>query len=247
QDREIYWVNNRKDSAVSINASFRIAGKIPQIWHPESGLRENVSYTISGGITKVELNLLPNDAVFVVFKDNAVRLSVKVAAVKKETITTIKGNWKVSFPSGWGAPALAGMDSLSSWTSNPDKGIKYFSGTAVYTKLLTIPAKGLKKGSATWLDLGEVKDIAEVSVNGKPVGVLWKQPFMVDISKAIKPGQNTIEIKVTNSWVNRLIGDAQTDAAKKYTYVTWSFYDANSPLQSSGLLGPVKVLSVTHQ
>jgi hypothetical protein len=245
-DRDIYWVNNREGTAENLVATFRITGKVPQLWHPETGISENVSYTIADGVTRVELHLLPADAVFVMFKDKATRLAVKIPALKEKILATLDGNWKISFPSGWGAPASIQIDSLTSLVKNQDTGIKYFSGTAIYTKSINVPAAWLKTGPATWLDLGDVKNIAEVIVNGKPVSILWKKPFRANISSVFKPGKNILEIKVTNLWVNRVIGDAQPNAVKKYTYATWSFFDANSLLLPSGLLGPVKLLSISY-
>ena len=101
-----------------------------------------------------------------------------------------------------------------------------------------------QKGARLWLDLGSVKNLAEVWVNGKPLGVVWKTPFRVDATEALRPGANLVEVKVTNLWVNRLIGDQQQDAAKTYTYTTQPFYKADAPLLPSGLLGPVEVVSV---
>jgi hypothetical protein len=97
-----------------------------------------------------------------------------------------------------------------------------------------------------WLDLGSVKNLAEVVVNGKSVGIVWKPPFRVELKDSLKTGANILEVKVTNLWVNRLIGDAQLDAARKYTYTTEPFYRADSPLQPSGLLGPVKLMRSIH-
>jgi hypothetical protein len=90
-----------------------------------------------------------------------------------------------------------------------------------------------------------VKDLAEVLVNGKSLGIIWKTPFRVNVSEVLKPGENSLEVKVTNLWVNRLIGDQQPDATKKYTYTTQAFYQADSPLLPSGLLGPVKIVSLS--
>jgi hypothetical protein len=118
-------------------------------------------------------------------------------------------------------------------------GIKYFSGTASYKSTFMAP-KNLK--GEYMIDLGEVKNVAEVLVNGKSLGTVWKKPFKVELSDAFKMGENSIEIKVTNLWVNRLIGDAQPETKSKITFTTMPFYQANSPLLPSGLLGPVKVL-----
>ncbi len=133
---------------------------------------------------------------------------------------------------------------LTSYTENNDAGIKYFSGTATYTKTINVPANALTKGSQVWLDLGDVKNLAEVTVNGKPLGVIWKKPFRVDVTHAVKAGANKVEIKVVNLWVNRLIGDAQPGVTNKITYTAMPFYQANAKLQPSGLLGPVKIVAV---
>jgi hypothetical protein len=119
--------------------------------------------------------------------------------------------------------------------------VKYFSGTGTYTKAIQAPADWFKTGTKLWLDLGDVKNVAEVSVNAQPLGILWKAPFRVDVTSALKAGANTLEIRVTNLWVNRLIGDQQPGATK-YTYTAVEFYRADSPLLPSGLIGPVRIV-----
>jgi hypothetical protein len=125
--------------------------------------------------------------------------------------------------------------------------VKYFSGTAIYVKTIDAPADWFKSGEQLWLDLGDVKNLAEVSVNGKPLGILWKAPFQANVTGSLKPGPNSVEIKVTNLWVNRLIGDQQPGVTQKYTYTSQRFYRANSRLLPSGLLGPVKVVRLATQ
>ena len=154
------------------------------------------------------------------------------------------GSWKVNFQKDRGAPTEVTLNNLASFTENQEPGIKYFSGTATYTKTVTADKNWIGVKGQLWLDLGDVKNIAEVKVNGKVLGVVWKRPFRVDISNELRAGDNIIEIKVTNLWVNRLIGDQQPSVAKKITYTTMPFYQANSPLLPSGLLGPVKIISV---
>jgi len=100
-------------------------------------------------------------------------------------------------------------------------------------------------GTELWLDLGDVKNIAEVSVNGTSLGIVWKRPFRVNVTRALKPGANALSVKVTNLWVNRLIGDQQEGVTKKYTYTAQQFYRADSPLLPSGLLGPARVLRIS--
>jgi hypothetical protein len=246
-DRDIYWVNSRNSNAQDVEATFRITGKVPELWFAETGKTEPVSYAIADGVTKVNLHLEPNDAVFVVFKNNATKTAVKLPALKVNELATVTGSWNISFQKDRGAPETATFDKLTSFSENADDGIKYFSGTATYTKTITATADWFKKDEELWLDLGDVKNLAEVIVNGKSFGIVWKHPFRVNVTSALKPGENQIEIKVTDLWVNRLIGDAQPNVTNEITYTTMPFYQANSKLQPAGLLGPVKFISVDRK
>jgi hypothetical protein len=139
---------------------------------------------------------------------------VKVTDVGKPA--EIDGPWRVTFPENLGAPPEITLDKLISWTEHTDKGVKYFSGTATYTKRFTVAADAIVGDKRLFLDLGRVLVLAEVIVNGKNLGVLWKLPFRVDISDAAHPGENELEIRVTNLWPNRLIGDEQLPAENQY-------------------------------
>jgi hypothetical protein len=125
--------------------------------------------------------------------------------------------------------------------------VRYFSGTATYTKSVSAPASWFSKNGRLWIDLGEVKNLAEVCVNGKSLGIVWHAPYRVDATDELRAGANEVSIKVTNAWVNRLIGDQQPDAVMKYTFADIEPYQANSPLLPSGLLGPVRISSVEKQ
>jgi hypothetical protein len=241
-DGEIYWVNNRANRKETLDASFRVTGKAAEIWHPETGQTEPASYKIAGGRTTVPLRLEPADALFVVFRKAAATPSRTRPAPVETTVATVEGAWDVSFQPERGAPAKITLSPLSSWHENPDAGVKYFSGAGIYTKTIQAPAGWFKTGTHLWLNLGDVKNLAEVTVNGKPFGILWKTPFQVDVTAALKQGANTLQVKVTNLWVNRLIGDQQPDATRKYTFTTQQFYRADSPLLPSGLLGPVRIV-----
>lgn len=244
-DTDIYWVNNRNTNTENLEATFGVEGKIAEIWDPETGEIKQASYNIKDGRTTVQLNLKPSDAVFVVFREKAKSSSLKLVQPLETQLTSIDGAWNVSFQPHRGAPAQIVLDQLTSWSENTDPGVKYFSGTGSYTKTIQAPANWFKEGSQIWLDLGSVKNLAEVVINGKSLGIVWKTPFRVNVTEALKQGENALEVKVTNLWVNRLIGDQQPETKTKITYTTMPFYEANSPLKESGLLGPVKLLSLS--
>ena len=241
-DGDIYWVSNVNNRQEILEASFRVEGKDPELWHADTGEVEPAPYRIANGRTTVLLRLDPNDAIFVVFRKASAAPSRLLPVPAQTTLASITGAWDVAFQADRGAPAKIILDALGSWSESSDSGVKYFSGTAVYTKTIQAPADWFKSGARLWLDLGDVKNIVEVSVNGRALGVLWKPPFRVDVTSALKAGDNRLEIKVTNLWVNRLIGDQQPNVAKKYTYTAMPFYKADSPLLPSGLIGPVLIV-----
>jgi alpha-L-rhamnosidase/Glycosyl hydrolases family 2, sugar binding domain len=241
-DGEAYWVSHRNARTEDVEVTFRVQGKAPELWHPDTGAVEPASYRIADGRTTVPLHLEPNDAFFVVFRKTAAATSHSAPKPVETKAASVDGSWDVAFQPNRGAPAQVSLPALASWHENSDAGVKYFSGTATYTKTVQAPAEWFQTGARLLLDLGDVKNIADVTVNGKPLGILWKAPFRVDVTSAMKPGANTVAIKVTNLWVNRLIGDQQPDVTKKYTYTAQQFYRADSPLLPSGLLGPVQLM-----
>jgi hypothetical protein len=241
-DGDLYFVDNRSNHPEVLDASFRVTGKSAELWHADSGTIEPASYRIDNGHTTVPLKLAPYDTVFVVFRHPTSNSSRSLPTSVEAPIATITGSWRISFQPGRGAPAQTTLDNLQSWSDNQEAGIKYFSGRATYTKTIEVPASWFKPGAELWLDLGDVKNIAEVKVNGTTLPTLWKSPFRVNVTPTLKLGTNNVEIAVTNLWVNRLIGDQQPGATEKYTFTTHNPYKANSPLLRSGLLGPVTVI-----
>ncbi|MCX6326575.1 MAG: glycosyl hydrolase [Bacteroidia bacterium] len=244
-DVDIYWVNNRNNNIENLEATFRVKGKAAEIWNPETGGIEEASYSIADGRTTVPLNLEPSDAVFVVFRKKAASSSLTLTQPVETQLAVIDGAWNVSFQPNRGAPAQIVLDQLTSWSENADPGVKYFSGTGSYAKTIKASADWFKEGTQIWLDLGEVQNLAEVVVNGKSLGIVWKTPFRVNMTEALKQGENALEVKVTDLWVNRLIGDQQPGTKTKITYTTKAFYQADSPLLQSGLLGPVKIVGLS--
>ena len=241
-DGDVYFVENRSDSGQKVDATFRVSGKAPALWYAESGETEPASYTIADGRTTVPLQLEPWGTVFVVFRQPTSSTSRTVPSPVRTELATVHGPWAISFPPDWGAPPSITLNALTSWSDSQDDGVKYFSGIGTYAKTIDAPKSWFKRGAHVWIDLGDVKNLAEVTVNGKALGIVWHAPYRVDATSALKPGANQLSIKVTNAWVNRLIGDQQP-GAKKYTFTTVKPYRADSPLQPSGLLGPVTVYS----
>ncbi len=301
-EAEIYFLFNYSDQPLTAEVRFRQKDRQPEIWDAEHGthLPAPIFQAAADGIT-VPITFEPWGSTFVLFRQplpqkwvtaaapvnlelkngqvltsaNAVTLDLSDGQKKTEEFPalpptqTIAGPWKVTFPDGRGAPAEATFPALISWPDAKDDGIKYYSGTGVYTTTFDVPAIG----PVAILDLGQVADIAEVSVNGQPVGILWKPPFRADITKLLKAGSNTLEVRVANRWINRLIGDEsippdgysyQTGGSKftvgkleklpewlydpskkverkRHSFSTWKHYDADSPLVPSGLLGPVTI------
>jgi hypothetical protein len=244
-DGDLYFVDNRNDRSEAVDATFRVTGKAPELWHAETGKTEPASFRIADGRTTVPLRLEPWGAVFVVFRKAATETARTLPVTTETEVAAVNGPWKVDFQPDRGAPPSITLDKLSSWTENQNAGVKYFSGSGTYTKTVDAKANWFTKGAHLWIDLGDVKNLAEVTVNGKPLGIVWHAPYRVDASSAMRPGANEVSVKVTNAWVNRLIGDQQQDATVKYTFTTEKPYKASSPLLPSGLLGPVRFYSIT--
>jgi hypothetical protein len=246
-DGDLYYVDNRRDQNQDLEATFRVTGKEAEIWHPDTGAIEPASFRIADGRTTVPLHLDPWGTVFVVFRNAAKTSSRTLPKTANSSIATVEGPWDLSFQADRGAPTKITLDRLTSWSDSADEGVKYFSGTGTYTKTIHAPADWFKRGTRLSIDLGEVKNLAEVSVNGKPLGIVWKTPYRVDVTDVMKADANTVEIKVTNPWVNRIIGDRQPNVTKTYTFTSPKYYKADSKLVPSGLLGPVQIIQSTFK
>jgi alpha-L-rhamnosidase len=251
KDADIYYVANTTDVPREFDARFRVAGREAELWHPDTGAVEPAAYTIGGDRTVVPLRLAERESVFVVFRRPASSNARTTARAVSTVATTLEGAWDVAFQANLGAPPKIALGKLESWTAQSDEGVKYFSGTATYTKTMNAPAAWFKPGTAVLLDLGRVGDVAEVSVNGRALGVLWKAPYQIEVTSALRPGENQLEIKVTNQWTNRIAGDRLAPADKKILNVPAApgpgggggLATGAAPLSESGLLGPVTILS----
>ena len=238
---DIYWINNPEGPEKTVELSFRVKGKKPEIWHPETGKREEVTYRTEGGRTVVKVNLVENDALFVVFNGPAEQEAVTLPELKEVHVNTINTPWQVTFQEKRGAPASAQFDKLINLADSNEDGIKYFSGVATYTNSIDVTEEQLNADQLL-LDLGQVGVMAEVTINGKNLGVYWKTPYRIAIKDALQVGKNNIEVKVTNLWINRLIGDSMPGVTEKVTWSQYPFYNPNSAMSPSGLIGPVNLL-----
>lgn len=163
--------------------------------------------------------------------------------VEATTIQTVTSTWQVHFDQKNGGTADEEFPELVSWTRNENPIVKYFSGTAIYKTTVTIDSTQLATSARIFIDLGVVKNIADLSINGTPAGVLWKAPFRTaDIKPLLKEGDNLLEIKITNVWRNRMIGDVQPGEKHPVTAIR-RFYKSTDKLLPSGLLGPVRIIT----
>jgi hypothetical protein len=243
--REIYYVVNRKDRQESRTCTFRVSGRQAQMLDPVTGaVRDAHAFVQSGGRTSLPLEFAPFGSIFVVFDKKIPETQNGADRTNTEALapaTTVAGPWTVRFDPKWGGPASVQFPELVDWTNRSEDGIKYYSGTATYSNGFRLNAR---RGQRVFLDLGEVKDVAEVRLNGKKIGIAWTRPYRVEITSAVHDGENNLEIDVVNLWPNRMIGDGPLPPEKRFTVTNIPDYYEHKPqtLLPSGLLGPVSVL-----
>jgi hypothetical protein len=313
-DTDIYFLSNQSDRVIHTMIDFRSMGKNPELWDAVQGTIDPVNgWTVEGEYTRVPVDLMPWESVFVVFRkpgkparDPYVEVknpSVKpqdslwfagIKSGRKLQLRTwengkyilqrasgktkeieagdipppleLEGPWRVRFQEGRGAPEELQFDNLLSWEKHPDPGIRYFSGTAGYSIHFDVPESFTKEDQEVWLDLGDVEVIADVRLNGKDLGTLWTRPYRTELGDALQTGSNTLEVEVTNLWVNRLIGDEQfpddcewgegkylthwpewflkgeqRPEPSRISFTTWKHWSKDDSLVPSGLLGPVSL------
>jgi hypothetical protein len=242
-DADIYYFTNRKARPETLQLQFAISGKKPELWDAATGDAQSVAYESGAAQTCVSLALRPHQSGYIIFREaTGATKSVEPQAISARLVSNLSGPWALNFQPDRGAPATAEFTSLLDLSKSETPGIKYFSGTTTYKHKLNVAAANIANGKRLYLNLGEVREVAEVLVNGKSVAIAWKPPYRVDISKHVKAGKNALEVRVANLWVNRLIGDAQTDA-KPISFTTLKTYTKSAPLRPSGLLGPVTLES----
>lgn len=265
-EREIYFISNKSDQPVYDTCLFRDGTLQAEVWNAVTGEMITLKglKEVDGGVS-LHVKLEPSQSFFIVFDKSPSSINSQSQESKffseKELIKTLEGDWNLSFDPRWGGPGNVVLDSLTDWISRKEEEIRCYSGIAVYTKKFNMSESPFKTSSRYYLDLGEVKNIARVRLNGRDMGVVWTSPWQVDITNSVKEKDNILEVEVANLWINRLIGDEslQDDGIKngkwpdwvlqglprpssRYTFTTYRYYKKGDELQESGLLGPVKIL-----
>ena len=245
-DGEVYFISNQSDKSININPEFRVTGKSPEFWSAVNGAKRDLpSFKQTDKTTIVPLKLEAFESQFIIFRKNATtstNLDVAANFPEGKTVAELNENWTVTFDNAMRGPKNpVEFKNLISWTKSENDSIKYFSGTAVYKKTVQVAADQL--GKKIMLNLGELTSMAKVKVNGVEAGGVWTAPWQVDISKAMKAGANQIEIAVVNNWMNRMIGDLHLPENERPTWSAVVSYKKDTPLQASGLFGPVKIIA----
>ena len=262
-DHDIYFLANRTDETQKTTCAFRSSGD-PEIWTGVDGKSRKVTqYQTNNGVTSIDLQFVPYESYFVVFNRNKTTENEEVNGpsnfVEPVSVQTLEGAWDVSFDPQYGGPENIRFDRLIDWSKHTLRGIKYYSGVATYKK--TFDFNGEEEGNY-YLDLGQVHDMARVKLNGKDLGVVWCAPWRIEISEALKQGENRLEIEVANRWINRLLGDTMEPDRNvrtvkfengllegeeyktgRYTFTTKSSmrsFDFKEPLPS-GLIHPISI------
>ena len=240
--KDIYFVTNRTGETIEENCTFRAEAKHVELWDPVTAGRFALN-TIkkANGRSGISLQLAPYQSYFVVYTDD--KNDLPDLGSTNNNGTLINGPWTVSFPENWGAPASIKLADLISWTDHNDTGVRHFSGTASYRNRFAVE----EVVADITLDLGEVRDVAEVIINGKSAGILWTEPFRLNIGDFVRTGENLLEVKITNMWVNRLTGDLDLPPVQRFCKTNRpaegrfisEYGDEKYRVQTSGLIGPV--------
>ncbi len=264
-ETDIYFVTSHLLEPETIHCSFRVSGKTPRLWDPATGGMYSVPFKEENGRTLISIPLEKLGSVFVVFKPAQSVEPAPLLETEKVLVKEIDGPWELSFDPVWGGPETASFASLASWDQRSEEGIQYYSGKAVYRKKFTLtkPIDG-----RLLLELGEVKDVAKVILNGKEAGVAWLPPYSVELTDHVKAGENTLEIEVINSWRNRMIGDQQypmdfeltrgllsavpdwlrdgtpRPETNRYTFATCPIFEKEDQPGKAGLIGPVRLMKL---
>lgn len=247
-EMDYYFVSNQNRQPQQVTCAFRVSGKQPELWDPLTGrIWEAKAFRQTDGRTVLPLEFTPYGSLFVVFRKpipSAKNGEARSNFPTSEPVATIDGAWEVRFDPTWGGPESVTFDRLASWTARPEEGIRFYSGDATYRIKFDFGAP-MQSGAKLILGLGDIRDvgIARVRLNGKDLGVVWTPPFRTEIGDALKAQGNVLEVEVTNSWRNRLVGDRDKAESRRFTKTNITIIK-EWPLLDSGLLGPVQIFAV---
>lgn len=256
---DIYFVANRLDKKVISECKFRVSDRIPELWDPLTGkTRELTAYSKEGKHTVVDLEFEPHQSYFILFNKKGSAVDGEANFYTENALATLDSPWEVSFDPAWGGPEKITFNQLTDWSQHPEPGIKYYSGTAVYRQTFDMPQANQQH---IYIDLGKVKNMARIWLNGKDMGIVWTHPWKAEITEGIKENNNELKIEVINLWPNRLIGDellpddgiqnnqwpawllnGEARTSGRFTFTTHRHYTKDSPLLESGLIGPVRIV-----
>lgn len=251
-DGEIYFVANQGNNTINFSGAFRVDGSlVPELWNPQTAeVRSLPQYSRLTKTTEVPIKLEPLESAFIVFRKAATGTAAQGQTAAqgekgnypdKNVVATVDGTWTVKFQEQRGGPEKAvKFETLTDWSKNADPKIKYFSGTAVYTNTVKIDKV---PETQTYIDLGKVMVMAKVKINGQYAGGVWTPPYRLNITPYLKKGKNEIEVEVVNNWCNRLIGEKNMPENERFTFQTFTYLNKDTPLQESGLIGPVEILT----
>lgn len=243
---EIYFVSNQSNETISFDANFRIKGKQPELWNPLTSevriLPEQKQLT---GATSIPMVMSPFESSFVIFRHPIQEVKTNKNYPDAVCVASVKGPWTIEFEENRGGPKEPVVtDVLFDWMESENPQIKYFSGNAVYKtsfEINRIPE------TPVYIDLGKVMVMAKIRVNGVDAGGVWTTPYQINITDYLKEGVNELEIEVVNCWRNRMIGELSMPQSERFTYHSAANIKADSEMQSSGLLGPVQVISYPYE
>ncbi len=243
---EIYFVSNQSNETISFDANFRIKGKQPELWNPLTSevriLPEQKQLT---GATSIPMVMSPFESSFVIFRHPIQEVKTNKNYPDAVCVASVKGPWTIEFEENRGGPKEPVVtDVLFDWMESENPQIKYFSGNAVYKTSFEI---NRIPGTPVYIDLGKVMVMAKIRVNGVDAGGVWTTPYQINITDYLKEGVNELEIEVVNCWRNRMIGELSMPQSERFTYHSAANIKADSEMQSSGLLGPVQVISYPYE
>lgn len=243
---EIYFVANQGVCPLETAPVFRTKGLQPELWNAIDGsIRPLPDYAETGRGTRVPLEFGKCESAFIVFRSPAGSLAGKGVSSNyyPRTVTVAEPGeaWELTFdPARRGPSKPVYMDRLADLTTSGDFDVRHYSGTVLYRNVFMLAA--VPTGSV-FVDLGTLAAMAKVKINGRYVGGVWTPPYRIDITDAVRPGRNELEVEVVTTWKNRLIGDLKLPESERFTQISFQPWTAESDLQPSGLLGPVRIVT----